>query len=55
MEDRWYGIFLILPAPERAFEVEDYAVRLIKRAIGYRVRTGAMTGKIKASQVHCQR
>ena len=40
MEDRWYGIFLILPAPEKGIEVEDYAVRLIKRAIGYHVRLG---------------
>jgi V/A-type H+-transporting ATPase subunit F len=39
MEKRWYGILLILPAPERpGAEVEDYAMRLIKRAIGYHVR-----------------
>lgn len=39
MEERWYGILLILPAPERVgVEVEDYAMRLIRRAIGYHVR-----------------
>ncbi|MCL5023379.1 MAG: ATPase [Nitrospirae bacterium] len=39
LERRWFGILLILPAPERpGVEVEDYAMRLIKRAIGYHVR-----------------
>lgn len=39
MERRWYGILIILPAPERVGEeIEDYALRLIKRAIGYHVR-----------------
>lgn len=39
MEERWYGILLILPAPERiGEEAEDYAIRLIRRAIGYHVR-----------------
>jgi V/A-type H+-transporting ATPase subunit F len=39
MEERWYGILLILPAPERiGVEEEDYALRLIRRAIGYHVR-----------------
>jgi V/A-type H+-transporting ATPase subunit F len=39
MEKRWYGILLVLPAPERVgVEVEDYAMSLIKRAIGYHVR-----------------
>lgn len=39
MEERWHGVLLVLPAPERAgIEVEDYAMRLIKRAIGYHVR-----------------
>jgi V/A-type H+-transporting ATPase subunit F len=39
MEEGWQGVLLALPAPERAgIEVEDYAVRLIKRAIGYHVR-----------------
>lgn len=39
LENRWYGVLLILPAPERAaVEVEDYALRLIRRAIGYHVK-----------------
>ncbi|MEK6693189.1 MAG: V-type ATP synthase subunit F [Nitrospirota bacterium] len=39
MEEGWHGVLLVLPAPERAgIEVEDYALRLIKRAIGYHVR-----------------
>ncbi len=39
MEARWYGILLILPAPEKpVVEMEDYALRLIRRAIGYHVR-----------------
>ncbi len=39
LEKRWFGILLILPAPERpGVEVEDYAMRLIKRAIGYHVK-----------------
>lgn len=39
MEKRWYGMLLILPAPEKfGAELEDYAMRLIKRAIGYHVR-----------------
>jgi len=36
---RWTGILLILPPPERAeAEIEDYAARLIRQAIGYHVR-----------------
>lgn len=38
IEERWHGIFLILPAPEKEVEMEDTAVRLIKRAIGYHLR-----------------
>lgn len=39
MEKKWYGVLLILPAPEKPIvEMEDYALRLIKRAIGYHVR-----------------
>lgn len=39
MEERWFGIFLILPAPERPIEgIEDYALEMIKRTIGYHVR-----------------
>jgi V/A-type H+-transporting ATPase subunit F len=37
--DRWSGIVLILPPPERpGAEIEDYAARLIRQAIGYHVR-----------------
>lgn len=39
IEERWQGVLLILPSPERPVaEVEDYAERLIRRAIGYHVR-----------------
>jgi len=39
MEQRWYGILLVLPAPQKlGVEVEDYAMSLIKIAIGYHVR-----------------
>lgn len=39
LERGWHGIFLVLPSPERAApEAEDYAARLIRRAIGYHVR-----------------
>jgi V/A-type H+-transporting ATPase subunit F len=39
MEHGWSGIFLVLPSPEKAApEEEDYAARLIRRAIGYHVR-----------------
>ena len=38
-EQRWPGILLILPAPERIEEVgEDYLQRMIRRALGYHVR-----------------
>jgi V/A-type H+-transporting ATPase subunit F len=38
-ESRWPGIIIVLPAPEQAeAEDEDYALRLIRRAIGYHVR-----------------
>ncbi len=38
-EPSWQGILLVLPSPEKlAPEVEDYAARLIRRAIGYHVR-----------------
>lgn len=41
MEERWFGLFLILPAPERPLTAtEDYALEIIKRAIGYHVRIG---------------
>jgi V/A-type H+-transporting ATPase subunit F len=39
IEHAWPGILLILPSPVRPpAEVEDYAARLIRRAIGYHVR-----------------
>jgi len=39
LEHRWQGILLVLPSPEKPpAEVEDYAARLIRRAIGYHVR-----------------
>ncbi len=38
-DDDWQGILLVLPSPEKlAPEAEDYAARLIRRAIGYHVR-----------------
>jgi vacuolar-type H+-ATPase subunit F/Vma7 len=40
MERRWFGVLIVLPAPAKAGEelTEDYALRLIRRAIGYHVR-----------------
>ena len=39
MEHTWHGIIIVLPSPEQAVEeIEDYASRLIRRAIGYHVR-----------------
>lgn len=39
VEERWFGLFLILPAPEKPVTgVEDYAIEMIRRAIGYHVR-----------------
>jgi V/A-type H+-transporting ATPase subunit F len=39
LEHHWRGILLVLPSPEKPpAEVEDYAARLIRRAIGYHVR-----------------
>jgi vacuolar-type H+-ATPase subunit F/Vma7 len=38
-EQAWQGILLVLPSPEKLPpEVEDYAARLIRQAIGYHVR-----------------
>jgi vacuolar-type H+-ATPase subunit F/Vma7 len=38
-EERWSGILLVLPSPIKpSLDIEDYAVRLIRRAIGYHVR-----------------
>lgn len=42
IERRWEGIILVLPAPMKpTIEAEDYAIRLIKKAIGYHVRLSA--------------
>jgi V/A-type H+-transporting ATPase subunit F len=39
IEQVWHGILLILPSPVKPPpEVEDYAARIIRRAIGYHVR-----------------
>ena len=39
LERRWFGILLVLPAPEKMqAEAEDYAMRLVRQAIGYHVR-----------------
>jgi V/A-type H+-transporting ATPase subunit F len=40
LEKNWHeGVFLVLPSPVKPpEEVEDYAARLIRRAIGYHVR-----------------
>lgn len=38
-EHLWSGVLIVLPSPERPeAEIEDYASRLIRRAIGYHVR-----------------
>jgi len=42
LEGKWNGILLVLPSPEKLPpEAEDYAARLIRRAIGYHVRLNA--------------
>lgn len=39
IESSWKGVMVVMPAPEeREAGEEDYAARLIKRAIGYHVR-----------------
>jgi vacuolar-type H+-ATPase subunit F/Vma7 len=39
LEHAWHGILLVLPSPVKPPpEAEDYAARLIRRAIGYHVR-----------------
>ncbi len=39
LERRWPGLVVVLPAPGKpARAEEDYALRLIRRAIGYQVR-----------------
>lgn len=42
IERRWPGLVVVLPAPGEAARIEeDYALRLIRRAIGYQVRLSA--------------
>lgn len=39
IETMWKGIFIVLPSPvRRGPDTEDYAARLIRRAIGYHMR-----------------
>lgn len=39
LERNWAGVIVVLPAPQKAAEAaEDYALQLIRRAIGYQVR-----------------
>jgi V/A-type H+/Na+-transporting ATPase subunit F len=39
LAQRWRGILIVLPAPGAGARLEeDYALRLIRRAIGYQVR-----------------
>lgn len=40
MGARWPGVLVVLPAPEQqgAESEEDYALRIIRKAIGYHVR-----------------
>ncbi len=41
MERRWFGVLVVLPAPEKLGEGEDYAEKLIRKVIGYHVRLKA--------------
>ena len=40
LERRWFGVLVVLPSPGKPGgpEEEDYALRMIRRAIGYHVR-----------------
>lgn len=39
IEGAWHGVIVVLPSPLAGTgEIEDYAARLIRRAIGYHVR-----------------
>ncbi len=38
MEERFQGVIVIIPSPEKPEGAEDYLERLIRRAIGYHVR-----------------
>lgn len=37
-ERRWPGVLVVLPPPGTSAAGEDYAMRLIRRAVGYQVR-----------------
>lgn len=38
LEQRWPGVLVVLPAPGLGGSGEDYAMRLIRRAVGYQVK-----------------
>ena len=39
IESAWHGVIVVLPSPQAGpGEIEDYAARLIRRAVGYHVR-----------------
>ena len=39
IESAWHGVIVVLPSPlAGSGEIEDYAARLVRRAIGYHVR-----------------
>lgn len=38
LEKRWPGVLVVLPAPGLKGVGEDYAMRLIRRAVGYQVK-----------------
>ena len=38
VEEGWSGVLVVLPAPAGSGTGEDYATRLIRRAIGYQVK-----------------
>ncbi len=38
LERRWSGVLVVLPAPGPGGAGEDYAMRLIRRAVGYQVK-----------------
>ena len=37
-QTKWPGVVAVLPAPEKAAPAEDYAMQVIRRAVGYQVR-----------------
>ncbi|MDD2582453.1 MAG: ATPase [Desulfuromonadaceae bacterium] len=38
LERRWSGVLVVLPAPGVSEAGEDYAMRLIRKAVGYQVK-----------------